>query len=141
MSTVMVKGQDVRVGDDLWCLGAPHRVTRIEPYTHPVVTRGEQWRIAYSDGPERGGKNAWGMTLHYDHGWAASYEISARPGEPYVNAPPADDYLSPFYGEGAALWERFAAEGSPGLWRDWMAGQEARGLWLFMSSSSLMAAW
>ena len=126
MSTVKVKGQDVRVGDDLWFLGKPYRITRIEPYVHPAVTRGEQWRIAYSDGPERGGKHAWGMTLEYEHGWAAGYEISERPGEPYKNKPPADDYPCPHYGEGAELWEQYAAEGSPGLWRDWLNAKAAR---------------
>lgn len=81
MSTVKVKGQDVRVGDDLWFCGRPHRVTRLEPYTHPEATRGEEWQIAYSGGPERAGA-AWAMMLEREHGYAASYEISARPEVP-----------------------------------------------------------
>jgi hypothetical protein len=117
----MIKGQEVRVGDDLWAFGKPHRITRIKDYAHPVVTRGEQWRIAYSDGPDTGGEKAWGITLEYNHGYAAGYEITALPGdrrgEPHL---PDDDDLSPFYGKGARLYEQYAAEGSPGLWRDWL---------------------
>ena len=125
MSTVRVKGQDVRVGDDLWTIGGVHRITRMVDYVHPAVTRGELWRIAYSDGPDTGGAKAWGCTLAYDHGYANGYEISVRPGEPpYENKPPADDYLSPFYGEGAVLHEQFAAQGSPGLWRDWLQARQ-----------------
>ena len=30
--TTIVSGRDVKVGDDLWVGGVPHRVTRIEPY-------------------------------------------------------------------------------------------------------------
>lgn len=119
----MVKGQDVRVGDDLWFLGTPHRITRIEPYVHSVVTRGEEWRIAYADTPERAYRNAWGMTLEYEHGYAAGYSVSPRPGELYVNKRPADDYPSPFYGEGALLYEEYAAQGCPGLWREWLAAR------------------
>lgn len=76
--TVKVKGQDVRVGDDLWFLGKPYRITRIEPYIHPVVTRGEEWFSAYSDSPDGMYRNAWGITLEREHGNAASYEISER---------------------------------------------------------------
>lgn len=87
MTTVKVKGQQVRVGDDLWFLGRPYRVTRIEDYTHPgIVPAGETWRIAYSDGPVTGGKHAFGITLEYQYGYAAGYEISVRP-EPQVTAP------------------------------------------------------
>jgi hypothetical protein len=112
--TVRVKGQHVRVGDDLWSGGVPHRVTRITAYRHPVVTRGEDWRCARS--------GSWGMTLSYDHGYAASYEITIRHGEPpYVNAPPDDDYLSPHYGEGAVLFERYAAEAAGESWREWLS--------------------
>ena len=28
MSTIKVKGQEVRVGDDLWAGGVPHRIPR-----------------------------------------------------------------------------------------------------------------
>ena len=39
--------------------GVPHRITRIVPYVHPVVTGGETWRIAYAClGPD-----SWGITL------------------------------------------------------------------------------
>lgn len=118
-TTVMVKGQHVRVGDDLWSGGKPHRVMKIIPYRHPVVTRGQDWRIA------RGADN-WGMTLAYDHGWAASYEITIRPGEPpYENQIPDDDYLCPFYGLGAELHALFEAEGSPGSWAGWLAARGA----------------
>ena len=103
MTTVHIKGQEVRVGDDLWTSGRPHRITRIVPYNHIGVTLGEPWRIAYSDGPDTGGAKAWGITLSYDHGWAAGYEITARPGdtrgEPHQ---PAGDWLSPTTGKAAA---------------------------------------
>lgn len=122
-AAIMVKGQDVRVGDDLWSLGKPHRVTPIEPYTHPVVTRDEEWRIAYSNGPEDTGK-PWGRTLRLEHGYAASYEVAYVPGDDRKDVrPPADDYLSPFHGEGGALYERYMAEGAPGPWRRWLAAQ------------------
>jgi hypothetical protein len=125
VSMIKVKGQEVRVGDDLWFLGKPHRITRIEGYIHPVVTRGEEWRIAYSDGPDAGGKNAWGITLEYEHGYAAGYLVSAWPGDNRAEVrPPAGDYLSPHYGEGAVLYEQYAAEGSPGLWRDWLKARK-----------------
>lgn len=123
MSTIKVKGQDVRVGDDLWFMGKPYRITRIEPYVHILVTRGEEWRIAKSDGPVNGGKHAWGMTLEYDHGWAAGYEVTYLPGdtrgEPYQAA---DDYPSPHYGEGAALYQQYVAEGglALGTWPGWL---------------------
>lgn len=121
MATIEVRGQDVRVGDDLWFLGKPHRITRIEPYTHPVVTRGEMWRIAYSDGPEGMYKAAWGMTLEYGHGWARGYEVTYLDGDDRKDSPPSEgDYLSPFYGRGAELWEAYRAEGSRLLWHDWL---------------------
>jgi hypothetical protein len=124
MSTIKVKGQDVRVNDDLWYLGTPYRITRIKPYTHPV-TRGEVWRTAYSDGPERAGDRAWGITLEYDHGYAAGYEVTYMDGDPRKeNKPPADDYLSPWFGEGARLWEAHRDEVKPGRWREWLAAWE-----------------
>jgi hypothetical protein len=120
--TVKIKKQDVRVGDDLWFLGRPYRITRIEPYRHPVVTRGEDARTAYSDGPGRTGRNAWGITLSFEHGYAASAEISVRMGEPpYVVRPPDDDYLCPFDSAAAELFARFQAAGRPGSWREWLA--------------------
>jgi hypothetical protein len=122
MSTIKVKGQEVETGDDLWSGGIPHRITRIEPYGHPVVTRGEQWRAACSDGPASVGRAAWGITLEFAHGWEPGhYEVSARPGdtrgEPHASA---DDYLSPWWGPGARLYEHYAAEGFPGPWRAWL---------------------
>ena len=124
MSTVMVKGQHVKIGDDLWAFGRPHRITRITPYRHPVVTRGEDWRIAHSDGPDGVGAAAWGITLSHGHGYAAHYEVSVRPGEPpYVNEPPEDDYPSPFYGEGAALFPEYQAGGRGLSWREWLASR------------------
>lgn len=118
----MVKGQEVRVGDDLWFLGKPHRITRIKRYVHPVVTRNEEWRIAYSDGPEGMYRAAWGITLEYNHGYSAGYEVAALPGddrgEPHV---PDDDYLDPNLSTAAELWARYEAEGKPGLWRTWVA--------------------
>ncbi len=129
-STAMIKGQEVRVGDDLWSMGTPHRITRIEPYAHPVVTRGEQWRQACSDGPEGVGKAAWGITLEFAHGWAPGhYKVSLLPGdergEPHLSA---DDYLSPFGGAGARLYEHYAAAGFPGTWRAWLESAGRRGL-------------
>ena len=63
-------GQDVEVGDDLWFLGKVHRITRIKPYAHPVVTKGETWRIAYADEPSGVYQKAWSITLeprgHYN---------------------------------------------------------------------------
>jgi hypothetical protein len=117
-ATIRVKGQAVKVRDDLWVLGNVHRITRIEPYTHPVVTRGEEWRIARYAGP---GGTAWGITLHYDHGYAASYEVSYMPGDERKEVrPPADDYLSPFFGAGARLFEAHFPDGCPGSWRKWL---------------------
>jgi hypothetical protein len=125
VTTIMVKGQDVKVGDDLWFLGRPHRITRIKPYTHPV-TRGEVWRTAYSDGPAGMHKSAWGITLEYDHGYAAGYEVTYTEGDPRKeNRPPEDDYPSPWFGEGARLWEAHRGEVGPGGWRAWLAAREA----------------
>jgi hypothetical protein len=128
--TVKVKGQDVRVGDDLWSLGQVHRITGIRTYRHPVVTRGEDWRSAQSAlGPGGYGALSWGITLEYDHGFAAGYEISVRPDEPpYVNKPPEDDYLSPHSGDGAALYVHYALAGFPGSWRSWLAKQDVPAL-------------
>lgn len=127
MSTIKVKGQDVRVGDDLWSMGKPYRITRIEPYVHIGVTLGEQWRIAYSDGPVNGGKSAWGMTLAFDHGWAASYEVTYLPGddrgEPHLTP---DDYPAPHYGEGEELHPLYLAAGglSAGTWPEWLKARQ-----------------
>jgi hypothetical protein len=125
MTTILVKGQDVRVGDDLWFLGSPHRITRIEPYVHPVVTRNEEWRVAKSDGPDGQGKHAWGMTLEFCHGYAGDYEITLVPGDDrehkgrFVDP---DDYLDPFLSTAAELWARYQREGMPAgkLWRPWV---------------------
>ena len=76
----IVRGRDVKVGDDLWVGGVPHRITRIEPYVDgPDATRPlnqELWngeaRVAYSDGPAGRGKDAWGITLEPDGSY---YEI------------------------------------------------------------------
>lgn len=126
MSTVVVKGQHVKVGDDLWFLGRPHRITRIEPYRHPVITRGEDWRTASSDGPDGVGKAAWGITLEYCHGYSVLYEVSVRPGEPpYVNEPPGDDCLSPFYGEGLKIYPEYQESGGRLSWREWLAQRSA----------------
>ena len=76
MSTIKVKGQEVRVGDDLWLGGVPHRITRIEPYQHPSFP-GEMWAQACSDGPGGIGKAAWGITLELTNP-AEYYEISVR---------------------------------------------------------------
>ena len=43
LATIMVKGQDVKIGDDLWVFDKPHRVTRIEPTRirwSPAATNG-----------------------------------------------------------------------------------------------------
>jgi hypothetical protein len=126
MATHMVKGQEVRVGDDLWFLGKPYRITRIEPYTHPVVTRGEEFRSAYSDGPDRYYQAAWGITLEFNHGYAASYEVTALPGdERGVPHLAADDYPSPFCGKGAELYPRYVAGGAPG-WRAWISARDRK---------------
>lgn len=131
-TTVKVKGQDVRVGDDLWVCGGVHRITRIQPYRHPLVTRGEDWRSAISDGPVPGpGKvyQPFGITLEFDHGYAAGYEISVRPGEPrYVNKPPENDYLDPHYGDGARVYAHYAVAGFPGSWLEWLAKQDVAAL-------------
>jgi len=122
VSTIKVKGQDVREGDDLWTSGKPHRITRIEPYVHPVVTRGEPWRIAYSDGPDGMGRAAWGITLEWQGGYAAGYEVTERPGEPYINEPPADDFPGAFYGRGAELFPEYQQAGglAVGTWLEWI---------------------
>lgn len=73
--TTRKHGSEVKVGDDLWFLGEPHRITRIVPYVHPVCTGGETWAIAYSDGPVTGGAKAWGITLELTNP-AHHYEVS-----------------------------------------------------------------
>jgi hypothetical protein len=78
-AVAQVRGQDVRVGDDLWFLSSVHRVTRVEDYRHPVVTGGDLWHIAKSDGPAGFGRAAWGMTLATERGYAAGYTIGTRP--------------------------------------------------------------
>lgn len=135
MTTIQVRGQEVRVGDDLWFLGKPHRITRIVPYVHPVVTRNEPWRIAYSDGPDGVYKAAWGMTLEYGHGWAAGCEVTYLPGDDRLHSSPSeDDWLSPFYGRGAELFETYLQQGMPGLWPDWLDSVgEPRGRWVCAS--------
>lgn len=121
MATIRIKGQEVRVGDDYWYLGTARRITRIEDYVHPVVTRNEVWRFAYSDGPTGTGRNAWGITLEYDHGHAAGCEVTWLYGDDRGrDHVPADDYLDPFTGTAAGLWARYEAEGKPGLWRTWV---------------------
>ncbi len=80
MSTIKVSAKDVRVGDDLWLGGVPHRITRIEPYQHPSFP-GKMWAQACSDGPEGIGKAAWGITLELTNP-SAYYEISVRPEVP-----------------------------------------------------------
>lgn len=62
--TVEVPGSEVRPGDDYEFLGAVHRITRVEPYSHPVVTGGETWLSASADTSERLGRAAWGITIH-----------------------------------------------------------------------------
>jgi hypothetical protein len=128
VTTIKVKGQEVRVGDDLWFLSTPHRITRIEPYRHPAVTLGEDWRIAYSDGPDGMYKAAWGMTLSFDHGYAAGYEVTLagddKRGEPHLAE---DDYPSPHYGEGAELYPEYARVSGRLSWREWLAARETAG--------------
>ena len=72
---MIVKGSEVKVGDDLIFAGTPHRITRIEPYVHPVVTHGETWATAYADTPKAAYKIAWGITLEPD---TRAYEIADR---------------------------------------------------------------
>ena len=69
---VRTPGRDVKVGDDLWLGGVPHRITRIEPYVNgPNATRdlaSELWdgkaRVGYSDSfGSKVGKDAWAITL------------------------------------------------------------------------------
>lgn len=62
--TVEVPGSEVRPGDDYHFLSSTHRITRVEPYRHPVVTRGETWLTAYADTPEAMYQAAWGITVH-----------------------------------------------------------------------------
>jgi hypothetical protein len=74
MATRKVSARDVKVGDDLWVGGKPHRITRIEPYQHPSFP-GEMWAQAMSDGPEGIGKAAWGITLELTNP-TEYYEVS-----------------------------------------------------------------
>jgi hypothetical protein len=69
---------EVQAGDDLMFPGTPHRITRIEPYTDPVVTRGETWAIACADTPSASGKAARGITLSP----GGAYEVAGRPAPP-----------------------------------------------------------
>ena len=74
MTATTVRGRDVKVGDDLWFLGKPYRIARIEPYTDgPNATRplsqelfGGQGRVGYSDSFGKDGKDAWAITLDPD---------------------------------------------------------------------------
>ena len=54
------RGRDVRVGDDLYFLGTPHRLICIEPYegVNAPLWNGEA-RVGY-------GENDWGVTLDPD---------------------------------------------------------------------------
>lgn len=74
MAGQSAKGADLRVGDDLLFCGKPHRITDFEPYSHPLVTKGETWRIAYSR-TDATAREQWGMTIEPD----GSYEIAPRP--------------------------------------------------------------
>jgi hypothetical protein len=54
------RGEDLKVGDLLYFLGHPHRITHFADYS-PSMFPDEQWRIAYSgheDDP-----HCWGMTI------------------------------------------------------------------------------
>jgi hypothetical protein len=78
--TLDVPGSGVRVGDDLDFLGTPHRISRIVPYRHAVVTKGELWRIAYAGVSSRGAipRRAWGITLEP----GGSYTVTRVVAEP-----------------------------------------------------------
>lgn len=56
MTNTVKLGKDIEVGDVLMFFGTPHRVATLEPYSHPVVTDGEMWRIARA-------ADGWGITL------------------------------------------------------------------------------
>jgi len=73
MAIRRTRGQDVRAGDDLWFLGVPHRITRIEPYkgVNAPLWDGPA-RVAYSDGPGGMYRAAWAITLDPD----GQYDIS-----------------------------------------------------------------
>lgn len=47
-------GQDIEVGDIIVFLGTPHRITRVEPYTHPTV----EGAVAIAHAA-----NGWGISL------------------------------------------------------------------------------
>jgi hypothetical protein len=61
------RGRDVKVGDDLWFLGAAHRITRIEPYKGVNAPLWDgQARTAYADSHAGMYHAAWGITLDPD---------------------------------------------------------------------------
>jgi hypothetical protein len=72
--TVDVPWDGVRPGDDLTFLSSVHRITRVEPYSHPVVTRGATWAIACADTQQRCYRAAWGITLSP----GSHYEVTRR---------------------------------------------------------------
>jgi len=72
--TTLMRGRDVKAGDDLIFLGTPHRITRIEPYRGSLNDElfGREGRVAYSDTAASACRAAWGITLDPD----GTYEIS-----------------------------------------------------------------
>lgn len=56
-------------------LGVPHRVTDFRDYSHPVVTGGDTWRIAYSRKSDSMiTDSTWGMTIEP----GGTYEVGVR---------------------------------------------------------------
>lgn len=72
----MSLGSDITVGHDLLFLGVVHRITDIRPYSHPVVTGGAEWRIAYARKPAeiRISDSTWGITIEPG---GTYYQVSA----------------------------------------------------------------
>lgn len=71
-----VRGTDLKVGDDLIFLSAPHRLTDFKPYKHPRSEEygwGPGWQTAYARTTEiKITDRTWGITIE-PGGW---YEVS-----------------------------------------------------------------
>lgn len=117
--TVEVPGSEVRPGDDYEFLGAVHRITRVEPYSHPVVTGGEAWLSASADTSERLGKAAWGITIHPGKltrvtRVAPDLTHVQRTVLRAISAAPHGSLNDPALARAAELWREGLVAGSPG---------------------------
>lgn len=69
--THFVRSEDYEVGDLIWFLGKSHRITRFQPYTHPVpevaARFGEGTRFAHCE-------LGWSITMTANGTWPMEWE-------------------------------------------------------------------